>query len=114
MGTLLRDRLDFLRLLQADGVIFVSIDKLERTVLEGALDAVFGRENRVEELISDAKHCEQPTTYLFDESRVCGGLMRESLRTVEESARNVSRAEARLLGNYGVSSPSLKRRSTPA
>jgi adenine-specific DNA-methyltransferase len=51
-GTLLLDRLLLMRdLLRRDGVIFVSIDKLERTLLEGGLDVVFGRDNRVEELI---------------------------------------------------------------
>ena len=39
------------RLLREDGAIFVSIDKHERTMLEFALASVFGRENKVEELI---------------------------------------------------------------
>jgi adenine-specific DNA-methyltransferase len=38
-------------LLRKDGAIFVSIDKTERTVLEYALDEVFGAENHIEELI---------------------------------------------------------------
>ena len=38
-------------LLPDNGAIFVSIDKAERTVLEHMLDNVFGRENRIEELI---------------------------------------------------------------
>jgi adenine-specific DNA-methyltransferase len=38
-------------LLSADGAIFVSIDKTERTGLEYILDEVFGRDNRIEELI---------------------------------------------------------------
>jgi len=38
-------------LLPDNGAIFVSIDKAERTVLEHMLDDVFGRENRIEELI---------------------------------------------------------------
>ena len=51
-GTMMLDRLVGLySILRRNGVVFVSIDKLERTILEGALDAVFGRENRVEELI---------------------------------------------------------------
>lgn len=51
-GTLMRDRLQVMaRLLREDGAIFVSIDKNERTILEFALDSVFKRENKVEELI---------------------------------------------------------------
>jgi len=38
-------------LLPDNGAIFVSIEKAERTVLEHMLDDVFGRENRIEELI---------------------------------------------------------------
>ncbi|MBK9991880.1 MAG: site-specific DNA-methyltransferase [Verrucomicrobia bacterium] len=37
--------------LEKKGVIFASIDEIERNSLERALDAVFGRESRVEELI---------------------------------------------------------------
>src|SRR5215470_18023566 len=37
--------------LTTDGAIFVSIDKTERTVLQHAMDDVFGPDNRVEELI---------------------------------------------------------------
>ncbi|HEB0853245.1 site-specific DNA-methyltransferase [Citrobacter werkmanii] len=51
-GTMMRDRLEQLyQLLSDDGVIFVSIDKAERTTLEHMLDKTFGAENRVEELI---------------------------------------------------------------
>jgi adenine-specific DNA-methyltransferase len=51
-GTLMRDRLQVMaRLLREDGALFVSIDKNERTILEFALDSVFKRENKVEELI---------------------------------------------------------------
>ena len=51
-GSLLLDRLQLLKtLMRKDAAIFVSIDKLERTLLEGALDLTFGRKNRVEELI---------------------------------------------------------------
>ena len=51
-GTLMFDRiLSLYSVLRRDGVIFVSIDKLERTILEGVLDSIFGRDNRVEELI---------------------------------------------------------------
>jgi adenine-specific DNA-methyltransferase len=51
-ATLMHDRLHALKpLLPDNGAIFVSIDKAERTVLEHAMDAVFGAENRVEELI---------------------------------------------------------------
>ena len=51
-AALMHNRIDQLhRLLPADGAIFVSIDKTERTTLEHALDAVFGIDNRVEELI---------------------------------------------------------------
>lgn len=51
-GTLMRDRLDLLRrCLRKDGAIFVSIDNHERTILEQAMDQVFGGHNHVEELI---------------------------------------------------------------
>jgi adenine-specific DNA-methyltransferase len=51
-AALMHNRIDQLhRLLPADGAMFVSIDKTERTVLEQTLDAVFGADNRVEELI---------------------------------------------------------------
>ena len=51
-ATLIRDRASLLRsLLEECGVMFVSIDKHERTTVEFALDAAFGRENRIEELI---------------------------------------------------------------
>ena len=51
-GTLMFDRLSLLReMLRGDGALFVSIDKLERTILQGALDLTFGAKNRVEELI---------------------------------------------------------------
>ena len=50
--TMMRDRVEVARpLLKADGAIFVSIDKTERTVLEHALDEVFGSANHIEELI---------------------------------------------------------------
>ncbi len=51
-GTLMFDRLELLRnTLAKDGAIFVSIDKLERTLLETTMDMVFGSENKIEELI---------------------------------------------------------------
>jgi adenine-specific DNA-methyltransferase len=51
-ATLMRDRAAASKqLLQEDGAIFVSIDKTERTVLEYALDDVFGSGNHIEELI---------------------------------------------------------------
>ncbi len=51
-AALMHNRIDQLhRLLPADGAIFVSIDKTERTTLEHMLNAVFGADNRVEELI---------------------------------------------------------------
>jgi adenine-specific DNA-methyltransferase len=51
-GTLLQDRLDSLRqLLSRDGAIFASIDIHERTILEQAMNEVFGGDNHVEELI---------------------------------------------------------------
>lgn len=51
-ATLMRDRLgECYPLLRKDGALFVSIDKTERTVLEHALDEVFGDENHIEELI---------------------------------------------------------------
>jgi len=51
-GTMMHDRLSELRqYLRNDGAIFVSIDKIERTVLEHVMDNVFSQENRIEELI---------------------------------------------------------------
>lgn len=51
-GTLMRDRLGLLRrCLRRDGAIFASIDKHERTILEKAMDQVFGDGNHIEELI---------------------------------------------------------------
>ncbi len=51
-GTLMRDRLALLRqTICRDGAIFVSIDNHERTILEQAMDQVFGSNNHVEELI---------------------------------------------------------------
>ncbi len=50
--TMMFDRLKCLwHVLGNDGAIFVSIDKTERTVVEHALDAIFGFDNRIEELI---------------------------------------------------------------
>ena len=49
---MMRDRISIARnLLRADGALFVSIDKTERTVLEYALDGVSGADNHIEELI---------------------------------------------------------------
>lgn len=51
-GTMMGDRLWSLRhCLRSDGAIFVSIDKTEQTMLEHVMDAVFGEENHIEELI---------------------------------------------------------------
>lgn len=51
-ATMMRDCLGELRqTMTADAAIFVSIDKTERTVLEHALDEIYGHHNRVEELI---------------------------------------------------------------
>jgi adenine-specific DNA-methyltransferase len=51
-GTMMRDRISIARnLLRDDGALFVSIDKTERTILEHALDDVFGADNHIEELI---------------------------------------------------------------
>ena len=51
-GTLLQNRLDeAYRLLHDSSVIFVSIDKVERNILEHALDNTFGAGNKIEELI---------------------------------------------------------------
>tara|TARA_B100000678_G_scaffold60152_1_gene48594 strand:+ start:2976 stop:6467 length:3492 start_codon:yes stop_codon:yes gene_type:complete len=51
-GTMMQDRVGAAsHLLKQDGAIFVSIDKTERTLLEHALDNVFGGENHIEELI---------------------------------------------------------------
>jgi adenine-specific DNA-methyltransferase len=51
-ASLIHDRTALmLPLLSKDGVLFVSIDKNERSVVEYALDSAFGRHNRVEELI---------------------------------------------------------------
>ena len=50
--TMMHDRISIARnLLRDDGALFVSIDKTERTVLEYALDEVFGADNLIEELI---------------------------------------------------------------
>jgi len=50
--TMMRDRLACLKeYLRKDGAIFVSIDKVERSALEIAMDSIFGSENRVEELV---------------------------------------------------------------
>lgn len=50
--TMMYDRLQGLwHLLSENGAIFVSIDKTERTVVEHALDEIFGAHNRIEELI---------------------------------------------------------------
>lgn len=50
--TMMRDRVAVARkILRNDGALFVSIDKTERTVLEHALDDVFGTDNHIEELI---------------------------------------------------------------
>jgi adenine-specific DNA-methyltransferase len=49
---MIEDRLRiFSPFLSKKGVIFSSIDEVERNSLERALDSVFGRESRVEELI---------------------------------------------------------------
>ncbi len=51
-ATMMHDRLALLRTyLERDGVIFVSIDKHERTPLEFAMDSTFGGGNRIEELV---------------------------------------------------------------
>jgi adenine-specific DNA-methyltransferase len=51
-GTLLRDRLDLLRrMMRDDAAIFASIDKHERTILEAAMDQIFGSDNHIEELV---------------------------------------------------------------
>ena len=51
-ATLMRDRVELLReLLEDYGVLFVSIDKTERQILEAILDWSFGLDNGIEELI---------------------------------------------------------------
>ena len=51
-GTMMFDRLRLLReTMSEDAAIYMSIDKLERTLLEHASDLVFDRDNRIEELI---------------------------------------------------------------
>lgn len=51
-ATMMLDRLALLRrLLREDGAIFASIDKLERSLLEQAMNYTFGPRNRIEELI---------------------------------------------------------------
>ncbi|MFG0242256.1 MAG: DNA methyltransferase [Phycisphaerales bacterium JB054] len=51
-ASLIHDRTSLMRpLLAQEGVMFVSIDKTERTVVEHAMDHAFGRQNRVGELI---------------------------------------------------------------
>jgi adenine-specific DNA-methyltransferase len=50
--TMMHDRIAALHpTLTIDGAIFVSIDKTERTMLEQAMDEIFGADNHVEELI---------------------------------------------------------------
>lgn len=50
--SMMYDRLDLsARLLQDKGVIFSSIDENERDSLQAGLDLIFGRDNRIEELI---------------------------------------------------------------
>ncbi|MBE7491703.1 MAG: site-specific DNA-methyltransferase [Planctomycetes bacterium] len=51
-ASLIHDRMEALRpILSKQGVLFVSIDKNERLMVQAALDAAFGPENKVEELI---------------------------------------------------------------
>ncbi len=51
-ATMMHDRIASLQpLLRRDGVLFVSIDKTERTILEYIMDGVFGSDNHIEELI---------------------------------------------------------------
>ena len=51
-ASMMENRMSLAReVLSGDGVIFVSIDKQERTVVEGVLKQTFGDENRVEEII---------------------------------------------------------------
>jgi adenine-specific DNA-methyltransferase len=51
-ASMMNDRVGALHpFLAQDGALFVSIDKTERTILECVMDEVFGRSNRVEELI---------------------------------------------------------------
>ena len=51
-ATMMRDRLDLMHgMLRSDSVCYVSIDKNERSSLEAALDDVFSKDNRIEELI---------------------------------------------------------------
>jgi adenine-specific DNA-methyltransferase len=51
-ATLMHNRTEKLhKLLNNNGAIFVSIDKVERTPLEHLLDTIFGKNNRIEELI---------------------------------------------------------------
>ena len=48
----MRDRLNLAKeLLRADGAIFVSIDKTERSGLQHAMDEIFGSQSHIEELI---------------------------------------------------------------
>jgi adenine-specific DNA-methyltransferase len=51
-ATMINDRASLLRLLlEKRGILFVSIDKHERTIVEFALNEAFGSNNRIEELI---------------------------------------------------------------
>jgi adenine-specific DNA-methyltransferase len=83
-GTLMFDRLFSLHdILRRDGVVFVSIDKLERTILEGVLDAIFGRDNRVEELIwtQNTANSQMPT---YSTSHEYVEVYAKHLKTVEK------------------------------
>ena len=51
-GTMMFDRIKLLReTMKENGAIFLSIDKVERTLLEQETDTIFGNDNRIEELI---------------------------------------------------------------
>lgn len=51
-ATMMKDRLELIyRTMTSDSACYVSIDKHERSSLEAALDEVFGKDNKVEELI---------------------------------------------------------------
>ncbi|MCD7059115.1 site-specific DNA-methyltransferase [Pelagibacterium xiamenense] len=51
-ASMMQDRLgEIKKALQPASAVYVSIDKNERNSLEGAMDSVFGKENKIEELI---------------------------------------------------------------
>lgn len=89
-ASMMYDRLERLwHILTRDGALFVSIDKTERTVLHHVLDAIFGTENRIEELIwAMNTNNSQAPNYSTNHEYV---LVHAKDRTVAEQDRNMFR-----------------------